>query len=95
MHILSVQVRHLRRKHASGKLEQWQVDRLNLLGFEWEMGDVQVRTIALGVVPCCVWLGAWPSVACCCRILSCLLKFPFNGWDRLQLFTHVHKRSGM
>jgi hypothetical protein len=39
-------VRHLRRLHASGKLEQWKVDRLNLLGFEWSLGDQAAKWLS-------------------------------------------------
>ncbi|KAF5830908.1 hypothetical protein DUNSADRAFT_13897 [Dunaliella salina] len=43
--LLDAWVRHLRRKYASGRLEQWKVDRLNLLGFEWSMGDVEAKWV--------------------------------------------------
>jgi hypothetical protein len=44
--LLDAWVRHLRRLHASGALEQWKVDRLNLLGFEWSISDQHAKWLS-------------------------------------------------
>lgn len=41
--LLDAWVRHLRRLKESGKLEAWKTERLDLLGFEWEMSDVEAK----------------------------------------------------
>lgn len=58
--MLDAWVRHLRRLRETGNLEQWKQDRLNMLGFEWEMSDVQAK-----------WVNMYHQVRpCICHCLS-------------------------
>lgn len=40
---LSSWVRYIRRLYSSNQLPQWQVDRLNMLGFEWKVDDTTAK----------------------------------------------------
>ncbi|KAJ9508392.1 hypothetical protein QJQ45_011928 [Haematococcus lacustris] len=45
--LLGAWVRHMRRLKAAGSLEQWKVDRLDLLGFEWSLPDYDAKWLNL------------------------------------------------
>ncbi|WIA12702.1 hypothetical protein OEZ85_006343 [Tetradesmus obliquus] len=40
---LGAWVRYVRKQHKDGALEQWKVERLNSLQFEWELPDQEAR----------------------------------------------------
>lgn len=41
--VLGTWVRHMRRMHKKGTLQQWKIDQLSLLGFQWNLSDADAK----------------------------------------------------